>query len=145
MDAVTMLSKERGLMVNLSASVSQDWEPVRAMIRRHGLRNGVIMTTDPLDAPAKIAGIAPAPVVAECDLLLSIECAARRQKWSDVDQTLTLQMKSGATDAGSFHVQAWEKGISRIHPCMPARETKRSVIAAAPQSEDVATVGGRVP
>ena len=87
----------------------------------------------------------PAAADAECDLLLSIECAARRQKWSDVDQTLTLQMKSGATDAGSFHVQAWEKGISRIHPCMPARETKRSVIAAAPQSEDVATVGGRVP
>ena len=144
-DTVTMLSKERGLRVNLSASVSQDWEAVRAMIRAHGLRNGVIMTTDSLDAPAKIAGVAPAAADAECDLLLSIECAARRQKWSDVDQTLTLQMKSDTTDAGSFHVQAWEKGISRIHPRVTARETKRSVAATAPRAEAVATVGHQVP
>jgi ribonucleotide reductase alpha subunit len=130
MDSVTMLSKERGLRVNLSASVSQDWEPVREMIRRHGLRNGVIMTNDSLDAPANIAGLAPAPAVAECDLLVSIECAARRQKWSDVDQTLTLQMRSDTTDAGSFHLQAWEKGISRIHPRMPVREAKRSLVVA---------------
>jgi ribonucleotide reductase alpha subunit len=118
-DAVTMLSKERGWGVNLSASVSQEWDPVRAVIRAHGLRNGVIMTTDSLDAPAKIAGVAPAPAVAECDLLLSIECAARRQKWSDVDETVTLQMRSDTTDAGSFHMQAWERGISRILPRVP--------------------------
>jgi ribonucleotide reductase alpha subunit len=144
MDALTLLSKERGLAVNLSASASQDWEPVREMIRTHGLRNGVIMTTDPLNAPAKIAGVAPAPADTEGDLLLSIECAARRQKWSDVDQTLTLQMRNDTTDPGFLHMQAWEKGISRIHPRAPARETMRSVVAAAPQAEALATVGGQV-
>ena len=139
-DAVTMLSNERGLRANLSSSASQDWEPVREMIRRHGLRNGVIMTTDSLDVPARIAGVAPPPAAAECDLLLSIECAARRQKWSDVDQTLTLQMKSDTTDAGSFHVHARERGISRILPRVPARQTNRSLAAAAPHAEAVATV-----
>ncbi len=126
-DTVKILSKERGLSVNLSASVSQDWEPVRAMIRAHGLRNGVIMTTDSLDAPAKIAGLAPAPADAETDLPGTIECAARRQKWSDVDQTLTLRMKSDITDAGSFHFQAWEKGISRILPRVPRAITVAAV------------------
>jgi ribonucleotide reductase alpha subunit len=131
MDAITLLAKERGLVVNLSASISQDWEPVRATIRAHGLRNGVIMTTDTLDAPARIAGVAPAPAAAQSDPSLSIECAARRQKWSDVDQTLTLHMRSDTTDPGSFHMQAWEKGISRIHPRVPGREAKCSVVAAA--------------
>jgi ribonucleotide reductase alpha subunit len=116
MDAVTMHFKERGLKVNLPTSVSQEWDPVRAVIRAHGLRNGVIMTTDSMDAPAKIAGVAAAPAAAESDLLLSIEYAARRQKWSDVDETVTLQMRSDTTEAGSVHVQAWERGISRVLP-----------------------------
>ena len=128
-DAVTMLYKRRGLKGSLSASASQDWEPLRGMIRKHGLRNGVIMTTDPLDAPAKIAGVAPVPAIAENDLSLSIECAARRQKWSDADQTLTLQARNDVADPGSFHVQAWERGISRILPCSAARETKRTTAA----------------
>jgi ribonucleoside-diphosphate reductase alpha chain len=139
-DTVTILSKERGLNVKLSASVSQDWEPVRAMIRSNGLRNGVIMTSDSLETAAKIAGVAPAAAVAESDPSLSIECAARRQKWSDVDQTLTLQVKNDTTEAGSFHVQAWEKGISRIRPRVSTREAKRSTAAAASREEAVATV-----
>jgi ribonucleotide reductase alpha subunit len=139
-DAVTILSKERGLNVNLSASASQDWEPVRAMIRANGLRNGVIMTTDSLETAARIAGVAPAAAVAESDPSVSIECAARRQKWSDVDQTLTLQIKNDTAEAGSFHVQAWEKGISRIRPRVFVREAKRSAAAAAHREEAVATV-----
>jgi ribonucleoside-diphosphate reductase alpha chain len=137
-DAVTLLSKERGLGMDLSTSVSQDWTPVREMIRRHGLRNGVIMTTDPLETPAKIAGVAPVPSIAESDASLSLECAARRQKWSDVDQTLTLQMRSDTADAGSFHVRAWERGISRVFPFAPARESKRCATAAAPRTEVMA-------
>ncbi len=139
-DTAMILSKERGLSVNSSASVSQDWEPVRAMIRAQGLRNGVIMTTDSLDAAAIIAGVAPAPAAAECDPSLSIECAVRRQKWSDVDQTLTFQMKSDTTDAGSFHMQAWERGISRIRSRALALEANRSTTAAVPSREAVATV-----
>jgi ribonucleotide reductase alpha subunit len=133
-DAVKMLSKERGLREDLSASISQDWAPVRAMIQARGLRNGVIMTTDPLDTPAKIAGVTPGPASEEGDPSVSIECAARRQKWSDVDETLALPMRSDTTDAGSFHMEAWEKGISRIHPLVPGRQTERRATALSPEA-----------
>ena len=129
-DTVKMLSKERGLEEDLSASISQDWAHVRAMIRARGLRNGVIMTSDALDIPAKIAGVTPGPVGEDVDPSVSIECAARRQKWSDVDETLVLSVGSDTADAGSFHMEAWEKGISRIHPLLAERQTKRRATAS---------------
>jgi ribonucleotide reductase alpha subunit len=119
-DTFGQLAKERGLFADTAADMSQDWEPVRELIRRHGMRNCATTAISPLDTPARIAGLNPsldpAPADEEIDPKWLIECAARRQKWTDMGQTLTL--RTSERDAGKLadiYMQAWEKGIKTIH------------------------------
>jgi ribonucleotide reductase alpha subunit len=119
-DTLGQLSLERGVGVDVTADLSQDWAPVREKIRRHGIRNGATTAISCLDTPARIAGITPsidsARAGEEIDPKWLIECAARRQKWMDLGQTLTL--RTSETDAGKIadlYMQAWEKGLQTLH------------------------------
>jgi ribonucleotide reductase alpha subunit len=132
-DTLGQLSKERGLCVDVVADISQDWASVREKIRRQGMRNGATTAVHLLDKPARIAGVTPSIDSAlageEIDATWLIECAARRQKWLDLGQTLTL--RTSETDTGKMaelYMRAWEKGIQTMHQIFLAaphlRETK---------------------
>jgi ribonucleotide reductase alpha subunit len=131
-DTLGQLSHERGVLVDVTTDMSQDWDSVREMIRRHGVRNCAITAISPLDAPARIAGVTPSldPVLpdAQTDPKWLIQFAARRQKWIDMGQTLTL--RTSEKDIGklaAIYMQAWEKGIKTIHHlCLEDQPAKRA-------------------
>jgi ribonucleotide reductase alpha subunit len=120
-DTLGQLSQARAVLVDVNTNMSLDWTPARELIRRHGMRNAATTAISPLDIPAKIAGVTPsfdqAPADEESDPGWLIQCAARRQKWIDMGQTLTL--RTSEKDIGKLadiYMQAWEKGIKTIHP-----------------------------
>jgi ribonucleotide reductase alpha subunit len=115
-DTSDRLSQERGVLADLMANVSQDWAPVREMIRCHGMRNCATTAISTLDIPARLARASSSPVDEEADPIWLIQCAARRQKWVDMGQTLTLS--AAENDLGKLadiYMKAWEKGIKIIH------------------------------
>ena len=76
----------------------------------------------------------PSPADEEIDPKWLIEHAARRQKWIDMGQTLTL--RTSEKDLGKLaeiYMQAWEKGIKTIHQfCLAARpSTEAKTVEAA--------------
>ena len=118
-DTLGQLSEERGVTVNVTADISQDWAPVREHIQRHGMRNGAITSNSSLDTPAKIAGLAPSIDSSldgeELDPKWLIDCAARQQKWLEQDQPLTLRTSETDTEKlAELYMHAWEKGIKTI-------------------------------
>jgi ribonucleotide reductase alpha subunit len=134
-DTLGQLSQERGVCVDVIADISQDWAPVREKIRLHGMRNGATTAISSLDTPARIAGLTPAIDSAlageEIDPKWLIECAARRQKWIDLGQTLTL--RTSETDTGKLadlYLQAWEKGIKSV----------RHLFVVAPKAQETKAV-----
>jgi ribonucleotide reductase alpha subunit len=134
-DTLAQLSEERGVCVDVPADISQDWAPVREKIRRHGMRNGATTAISTLDTPARIAGVTPSidsPLAGqEIDPTWLIECAARRQKWMDLGQTLTL--RTSEMDPGKMaelYMRAWEKGI----------QTMRHLFLVAPHSQETKAV-----
>jgi ribonucleoside-diphosphate reductase alpha chain len=131
-DTLARLSQERGVFVDVTAGMSQDWAPVREMIRRHGMRNCATTAISPLDAPARIAGITPSLDPAQADAgdesKWLIQCAARRQKWIDMGETLTLRTsEKNIGKLAEIYMQAWEKGIKTIHHvCLEALPSKKA-------------------
>jgi ribonucleotide reductase alpha subunit len=124
LDTLGQLSQDRGVPVEVSSDTTQDWAAVREMIRRYGMRHDAVTAISPLGTPAMIAGVAPSldHVLAEedTDPRWLIECAARRQKWADMGQTLTL--RASQKDLGKLadiYMYAWEKGITTIHQHCP--------------------------
>jgi ribonucleoside-diphosphate reductase alpha chain len=139
MDTLGQLSEERGMRVDVSDDISQNWAPVREMIRRHGMRNDATTAVASLDIPAQIAGITPSMDSdlggGEIDAKWLIEYAARRQKWIDLGQTLTFH--TSETDTGKLaqlYLQAWEKGIKSIH----------HLYVAAPKPKEIKVVKASV-
>src|SRR5699024_1917360 len=56
-DTVEMLAAERGRPIEVDASSAMDWEPVRAAIRQHGMRNSNVMAIAPTATIANIQGV----------------------------------------------------------------------------------------
>ncbi len=115
-DTLGQLSQERGLMVDVPADTSQDWESVREKIRRHGMRHDATTVSTSIETPAIIAGLMASIDRGlggeEIDAKCVLECAARRQKWMDLGQTLT--MRTAETEPGQLadlYTKAWEKGL----------------------------------
>jgi ribonucleotide reductase alpha subunit len=126
-DTLGQLSQERGVLVDVPADMSQDWAPVREMIRCHGMRNCATTAISRLETPARIAGVNPSLDLTladeETDPKWLIQCAARRQKWTDMGQTLTLRTsEKDIGKLGEIYMQAWEKGIKTIEQlCLAER------------------------
>lgn len=119
-DTLGQLSQERGLCVDVTADMSQDWASVREKIRHHGMRHGAITAIYLFDNSARIAGLTPSfdsPLAGEeIDPTWQLEIAARRQKWMDQGQTLTI--RTSETDPGKLaelYMRAWEKGIQTLN------------------------------
>lgn len=56
-DAVPLLAAERGEPVEVELSATLDWEPVRAAVRRHGMRNSNCLAIAPTATIANIQGV----------------------------------------------------------------------------------------
>jgi ribonucleotide reductase alpha subunit len=128
-DTLGLLSNARGLPVDVNNAVAQDWEPVRALIRRNGMRHCATTAVASCPGPALVAGLAPTPGGGETDPQWLIECAARRQKWIDMGHTLDLAVAEGDLGKISYlYMRAWEKGL---------KTTRQLRLVAAPQEHPV--------
>ena len=57
-DSLKLLAEERGGYLETDMSVSMDWEPLRARIREHGMRNSNCVAIAPTATISKIIGVA---------------------------------------------------------------------------------------
>jgi len=179
-DTVDLLEKERGEKIDLSRSMSMDWAPVRASIKKHGMRNSNTMAIAPTATIGNITGSIPSiepiykhlfvksnlsgeftitnPYLVEKlkennlwdeemvddlkyfdgsireieripasikDLFLTafeiepdwiIECAARRQKWIDMGQSLNLYLaEPSGKKLHQMYLLSWEKGLKTTY------------------------------
>jgi ribonucleoside-diphosphate reductase alpha chain len=175
-DTIDLLEKERGLKVDVDRAGSMNWAPVRAAVKKHGMRNSNTMAIAPTATIANIVGVIPSnePIykhlfvksnlsgeftvvnpylVEKCkelniwdeemiddlkyfdgsireieripteakNLFLTafevepewiIECAARRQKWIDMGQSLNLYLaEASGKKLHQMYMMSWEKGL----------------------------------
>jgi ribonucleoside-diphosphate reductase alpha chain len=175
-DTIDLLEAERGLPIDIDRSASMDWAPVRAAVKKHGMRNSNTMAIAPTATIANITGCTPSnePVYKHLfvksnlsgeftvtnpylvtklkehnlwdeemiddlkyfdgsireieriptkikDLFLTafeiepewlIECAARRQKWIDMGQSLNLYLaEPSGKKLHQMYMLSWEKGL----------------------------------
>jgi ribonucleoside-diphosphate reductase alpha chain len=175
-DTIDLLEKERGLKVDVDRAGSMNWAPVRAAVKKHGMRNSNTMAIAPTATIANIVGVIPSnePIykhlfvksnlsgeftvvnpylVEKCkelniwdeemiddlkyfdgsireieripselkNLFLNafeiepewlIECAARRQKWIDMGQSLNLYLaEPSGKKLHQMYMLGWEKGL----------------------------------
>ena len=57
LDTLDLLQDERGLPLDLDRSASLDWEPVRAAVAEHGMRNSNVMAIAPTATISTIIGV----------------------------------------------------------------------------------------
>ena len=140
LDTVGMLGAERGLAVDTDFSMTLDWEMAREEIQQHGMRHCTTTAISTTEAASRLTGASPSIEpgaragrgkkngnrgIAPQWL---IECAARRQKWLDMSQALTLYAADPDPAAlGEIIMQAWEKGLKttrqlrlQVRPPQPA-------------------------
>lgn len=175
-DTIEILEKERGVKVDVDRSGHLDWAPVRAALKKHGMRNSNTMAIAPTATIANITGVVPSnePIykhlfvksnlsgeftvvnphlvdklktlglwdeemiddlkyfdgsIREIERIPSevkslflnafeiepewiIECAARRQKWIDMGQSLNLYLaEPSGKKLHQMYMLSWEKGL----------------------------------
>jgi len=120
-DTLALLAAERGMAVDVDLSMTQDWDMVREVVRRDGLRHCTTTAISSTEAGSRITGASPSiepaaqgneRTVFEIGPQWLIECAARRQKWVDMSQALTLYAADPDLAAlADICMQAWEKGL----------------------------------
>ncbi len=176
LDTIDLLEKERGVKVDVDRSSHMNWDPVRASLKKNGMRNSNTMAIAPTATIANITGCTPSnepvykhlfvksnlsgeftvvnPNLVEAlkeihlwdeemiddlkyfdgsireieripssikDLFLTafeiepewlIECAARRQKWIDMGQSLNLYLaEPSGKKLHQMYMLSWEKGL----------------------------------
>lgn len=175
-DTIEILEKERGVKVDVDRGGQMNWAPVRAAVKKHGMRNSNTMAIAPTATIANITGVVPSnepiykhlfvksnlsgeftvvnPFLVEKlkanglwdeemiddlkyfdgsiheieripneikNLFLNafeiepewiIECAARRQKWIDMGQSLNLYLaEPSGKKLHQMYMLGWEKGL----------------------------------
>jgi ribonucleoside-diphosphate reductase alpha chain len=179
-DTVPLLSEERGEPVTVDLGATLDWEPVRAAVRDHGMRNSNTMAIAPTATIANIQGVTQSieplytnlyvksnlsgeftvvnerlvrdlaerglwdaallddlkyddgsvqgiarvpddvkeryPTAFEIDATWLIACAARRQKWIDMGQSLNLYVaEPSGRLLSDLYRSAWQQGLKTTY------------------------------
>jgi ribonucleotide reductase alpha subunit len=110
LDSLALLSKQRKRPWQVRGLGSRDWEPVRARVQEQGMRNSATTAVTALRRPCAVAGLLPATGTGDPHWL--VECAARRQKWIDLEHTLDLPLPEKHLGRIShLYMEAWEKGL----------------------------------
>src|SRR5207245_6475822 len=58
-DTIELLEKERGVKVDVDRGGQMNWAPVRAAVKKHGMRNSNTMAIAPTATIANITGVIP--------------------------------------------------------------------------------------
>ncbi|MBA2596565.1 MAG: ribonucleoside-diphosphate reductase subunit alpha [Chloroflexia bacterium] len=179
-DTVPLLSEERGEPVAVDLGTTLDWEPVRAAVREHGMRNSNTMAIAPTATIANIQGVTQSieplytnlyvksnlsgeftvvnerlvhdltardlwdaelrddlkyedgsvqaipripdvlkaryPTAFEIDPSWLVACAARRQKWIDMGQSLNLYVAAASGRVlNDLYRSAWKQGLKTTY------------------------------
>jgi ribonucleoside-diphosphate reductase alpha chain len=179
-DTVSLLAEERGEPVDVHLGMTLDWEPVRAAVRAHGMRNSNTMAVAPTATIANIQGVSQSieplytnlyvksnlsgeftvvnerlvrdlaqrglwdaemlddlkyddgsvqgiaripdeikeryPTAFEIDATWLIACAARRQKWIDMGQSLNLYVaEPSGRVLSDLYRSAWRQGLKTTY------------------------------
>ncbi|MBA3449812.1 MAG: ribonucleoside-diphosphate reductase subunit alpha, partial [Chloroflexia bacterium] len=179
-DTVPLLSEERGEPVAVELGTTLDWEPVRAAVRDHGMRNSNTMAIAPTATIANIQGVTQSieplytnlyvksnlsgeftvvnerlvrdlaardlwdpelrddlkyedgsvqaitrvpdelkaryPTAFEIDPSWLVACAARRQKWIDMGQSLNLYVaEASGRVLSDLYRSAWKQGLKTTY------------------------------
>ena len=179
-DTVPLLAEERGEPVDVDLGSTLDWEPVRAAVRAHGMRNSNTMAIAPTATIANIQGVSQSieplytnlyvksnlsgeftvvnerlvgdlagrglwdaemlddlkyddgsvqgiaripdeikeryPTAFEIDASWLIACAARRQKWIDMGQSLNLYVaEPSGRVLSDLYRSAWKQGLKTTY------------------------------
>jgi ribonucleoside-diphosphate reductase alpha chain len=56
-DTIALLEEERGMSIDMNKSESKDWDKVRALVARHGMRNSNVMAIAPTATISTIVGV----------------------------------------------------------------------------------------
>jgi ribonucleoside-diphosphate reductase alpha chain len=180
LDTVPLLSDERGETVAVDLGATLDWEPVRAAVRAHGMRNSNTMAIAPTATIANIQGVSQSieplytnlyvksnlsgeftivnerlvrelserglwdtemlddlkyedgsvqsiarvpdelkarfPTAFEIDPSWLVACAARRQKWIDMGQSLNLYVaEPSGRLLSDLYRSAWRQGLKTTY------------------------------
>jgi len=180
LDTLPLLAAERGEAVAVEPSAALDWEPVRAAIRVHGLRNSNTLAIAPTATIANIQGVGQSieplyanlfvksnlsgdftvvnerlvrdlaaqglwddelleelkaadgsvqaiarvpdelkaryPTAFEIDPSWLVACAARRQKWIDMGQSLNLYLaEPSGRRLSELYLSAWRQGLKTTY------------------------------
>jgi ribonucleoside-diphosphate reductase alpha chain len=151
-DTLALLAAERGMALDLDLSMTQDWELVREAVRRDGLRHCTTTGISSTEAGSRITGVSPSIEPAgpekkgnegaafEIGAQWLIECAARRQKWLDLSQTLTLYAADVDLAAlAEICMRGWEKGLKTMRQL----HSPPSLPGGAPQTAAALQTGQR--
>jgi ribonucleoside-diphosphate reductase alpha chain len=179
-DTVPLLAAERGEPIAVDLSATLDWEPVRAAVRAHGMRNSNTMAIAPTATIANIQGVGQSieplytnlyvksnlsgeftvvnerlvrdlaerglwdaemrddlkyedgsaqgiaripddlkeryPTAFEIDPSWLVACAARRQKWIDMGQSLNLYVaEPSGRQLSDLYRSAWRQGLKTTY------------------------------
>jgi ribonucleoside-diphosphate reductase alpha chain len=179
-DTIALLAEERGEPIAVETGATLDWEPVRAAIRDHGMRNSNCLAIAPTATIANIQGVSQSieplysnlyvksnlsgeftvvnealvrdlaarglwdqpmlddlkyhdgsvqeidrvpddlkaryPTAFEIDPSWLIACAARRQKWLDMGQSLNLYVaEPSGKKLSETYQQAWRAGLKTTY------------------------------
>jgi ribonucleoside-diphosphate reductase alpha chain len=179
-DTIDLLAEERGEPIEVETGAARDWEPVRAAIRAHGMRNSNCLAIAPTATIANIQGVGQSiephysnlyvksnlsgeftvvnealvrdlaarglwdremldelkyhdgsvqaiarvpddlkaryPTAFEIDPSWLIACAARRQKWLDMGQSLNLYLaEPSGRKLSETYQQAWRAGLKTTY------------------------------
>jgi ribonucleoside-diphosphate reductase alpha chain len=180
LDTVPLLAEERGEAVAVDLAANLDWEPVRAAVRAHGMRNSNTMAIAPTATIANIQGVSQSieplytnlyvksnlsgeftvvnehlvrdlagrglwdaellddlkyedgsvqaiervpdelkeryPTAFEIDPSWLVACAARRQKWIDMGQSLNLYVaEPSGRQLSDLYRSAWKQGVKTTY------------------------------
>lgn len=179
-DTIALLAEERGEPVDVVMGSTLDWEPVRAAVKKHGMRNSNTMAIAPTATIANIQGVGQSieplytnlyvksnlsgeftivnerlvrdlasrglwdaemlddlkyedgsvqgvaripddvkeryPTAFEIDATWLVACAARRQKWIDMGQSLNLYVaEPSGRLLNDLYRSAWRKGLKTTY------------------------------
>ncbi len=179
-DTLALLAEERGERLAVDSGARLDWEPVRAAIRAHGMRNSNTMAIAPTATIANIVGVGQSieplytnlyvksnlsgeftvvnerlvrdlaerglwdaemldalkyedgsvqriarvpdelkaryPTAFEVDPSWLVACAARRQKWIDMGQSLNLYVEEpSGRKLSDLYLSAWRQGLKTTY------------------------------
>jgi ribonucleoside-diphosphate reductase alpha chain len=126
LDTLALLNGERGVALDLPLSHTQDWEALRESIRRDGLRHCTVTSISTERVSARLTGVSPSTEPAAHTLpdpRCLVECAARRQKWTDMGHALNLYAPTDDLSAlSNLYLTAWEKGLKTIRQLSRKKE-----------------------